>query len=120
MIMAAALSFSVKAEWSYVANTDSFTAYLDFSTLRKTPNGFRVWDLHNYNTRPSGGALSVSGLIECDCKEERIKTLQESHYSGIMGHGEVLKSSNTAGQWEYAMPESIAEALLKAVCGRKR
>jgi hypothetical protein len=122
-LIAAVISFSAQAEWSYVGTSSngSLTAYMDFSTLRKTANGYRVWDLHDYKAPPKmTGALSMSGLNEYDCKQERSRILQETHYSGPMGRGEVLRTISGPSDWSYVIPGSVGESSMEIVCGRKR
>ena len=113
------MSTAGQAEWSYIgSSTHGTDEYIDFSTIRKTPNGYRVWGIHDYKTRHRDGNLSNKWISEYDCKDERVRSLQEMHYSGHMGEGEIMYSSRTPGNWQYVSPESMGAIDHKLVCGR--
>ena len=111
------------AEWVIVGSapggSDAFTHYIDPATLRKTPNGRRVWTLNDYEqpqTDRSGSYRSTLLVNEFDCAGERSRFLQGSAFSGQMGAGSVVGFDNSPGQWSIVAPGSIGDITLKAVC----
>ncbi len=107
------------AGWERLGETDSFTYYVDPTTLRKTPNGRRVWTMQSFGSpqRDEGG-IYQSGklLVEFDCAGERTRRLEVIFYSGPMGEGLVGIQSSSASQWRFASPGSVGDIELKAVC----
>ena len=58
------------------------------------------------------GKGGVKYLVECDCKERRIRTLSQSGtVDGVTG-----SNQRTPTSWEFATPESKASAVLGWVC----
>jgi hypothetical protein len=112
-------AFGVRAEWDRVGTSVSGnTFYLDFSTIKKTAVGYRVWELVNFTEREYG-AYSSKTLWEYDCNEERLRSLQTSELSEPMGEGAVVDGKTSPSQWHYVEPQSAGETLLKIVCSRK-
>ena len=118
----AVFSTSVLAEWTEVDGNGDFTAYADRSTIRKSGNRVKMWDLTDFKvvkTVQGKSRLSGASQQEYDCKEETIKVLTFIWYSKNMGVGEVVYSSGTMHEEPIPMsPSSIGEALFKVACGK--
>jgi hypothetical protein len=111
-------AFGVQAEWVFFTkNVSGSTYYVDFSTIKKTAVGYRVWELVNYAKRKNG-IYSLENLIEYDCSEERSRFLKTSYFSEPMGEGTIVLIDSSPAPWSYVSPQSASETLLKAVCSR--
>lgn len=114
-----AVSGGAWAQWVKVSETDSGTViYVDPSTIRKNGNLRRYWGLHDLARADKDGDLSLRGLVEVDCKEERRRSLQEDWFRGPMGSGERSGGSNRLGEWTYVAPGTSGETVMKFVCSR--
>jgi hypothetical protein len=79
----------------------------------------RAWVLINMKTDAkvsSGNRRSVRMLWSIDCAEQRFRRLTFSAHRGAMGNGRVTASDNRETNWEYAPPDSGAEATIKFAC----
>lgn len=125
MVLLAVVSNSAIAEWVAVGNDTnrSYTAYIDFSTIRINGDKVKMWELRDFNSaqESSGGKpyLSLMVQIEYDCKEEQVRDLYFSEHSGNMREGEVVNSSSKHSKWQPVSPESIGEAMWKVACGKQ-
>ena len=112
------VSVSAWADWEKVTETDSIVQYIDPTTIRKNGSLRRVWTLTDMKVRDPVGALSLRGLAEFDCKEERMKTLSLSSHSGPMATGQTLSDFEPEGKGSYIAPRTVDEAVLRRVCSR--
>ena len=113
---------AASAEWTRVGATDGYFVYVDRATIRRNGNLVKMWDLRDYKTlRTVAGDsyLSSKTQWEFDCKEERLRVLAFSWYSGQMGHGIGIFSNSDTQKWEPTTPESMGEILWKIACGKK-
>lgn len=110
------------ADWIAIARTDTLTQYVDLESIRKG-TVLRIWALRDYDTvvvdNYGDRYLSVKTLNEIDCKDWRDRTLYILLYSDNMGKGNIVYSTSSIGDWSFAVPGSIGEAILKAACGKK-
>ena len=116
-------STSAMAEWTVVGGNDDQTTYADLSTIRKSGDKVKMWDLLNYKVAKTSAAgklvLSSVDQDEYDCKEEISRTLTFSFYSKNMGAGEVVHNSgNLHEEPEPILPGSVAATLFKVACGK--
>jgi hypothetical protein len=115
LLLAVLVSTVAQAEWSYVTEN----IYLDYSTIKKTKNGYRAWRLSDYTKVNELGA-SAKILYEYNCIEERSRILQMHTYSGHMGKGRIVVTDDLIEKWEYVIPGSVGEFILKMVCNRAK
>ena len=77
----------------------------------------------NFNTAQTAAGvsfLSSKSLLEADCKEERVRDLAYSWFSGKMGSGNVVHTDSASTmKWIPIEPESIGETLWKIACGKQ-
>jgi hypothetical protein len=113
------------AEWVRIGSWDGgkdggkATFYIDPATVRKTANGRRAWSMRSHEQPFAVGFTShqsAKTLDEFDCAGERYRKLQSSWYSGPMGTGQSVWSSDEPDRWTVVIPESIAEIQLQAAC----
>lgn len=104
------------AEWVKYDENDDMVYYYDPTTIKKSGQFRRVWTIQDLKQRHKDGALSMLGLRENDCKEERTRYLSVSGHSERMARGKVLGIENVAGKWAYIAPGTIGAAVMKIVC----
>ena len=106
------------AEWVRLSQTDGTVLYVDFTTLRANGDTRRVWTLQDLKQRESNGEMSMRGLHEYDCQQERWRTLQISAHSEPMARGKTLWTYSSPSKWEYIPPGTPAETILEIICGK--
>ena len=115
-------STSVLAEWTDVGSSDNSTGYADFSTIRKSGNKVKIWNLIDFKvvqTTDGKRYLSTTAQNEYDCKEETWRNLAFIWYSKNMEQGEVVYSSGTVHEEPRPMPpNSGAKVFSSSVCGK--
>jgi hypothetical protein len=112
--------FSVQAEWTKYAEVEVATGYMDLSTIKKTSNGYRVWQITDIKEINNGGEASMKSLTEYDCQDEKLRKLQITGYSGHMGNGKITRREDIPSRWNYIAPESVGASGFELVCGKKR
>ena len=113
---------AASAEWTIAGLSDIDIRYVDRATIRRNGNFVKMWDLSDYKavqTNAGYSYLSSKTQWEFDCKEERLRVLAFSWYSGQMGHGIGIFSNSDTQKWEPSTPESMGEILGKIECGKQ-
>lgn len=123
----AVFSTSAMAEWTSVGGNDTTVNYADRSTIRKSGNKVKMWDLIDFKVvkiskndeNDDVHYLSMATQFEYDCKEETAKILTFNWYSKNMGAGEVVNFSGALHEEPVPIsPSSIIEVLFKLACGK--
>jgi hypothetical protein len=121
ILMGLLLAQPVWAGWRKIDGDASLTFYVDYATLRKTDKVRRMWALINYETpqqperdRPEFKSEKV--LYEYDCANDQLRTLAVVGYAEAMGTGDIAHKVNGPGKWNYSVPQSFGESLLKTAC----
>jgi len=105
--------------WVLVSGTGSASEYIDFSTLSRNGNVVTAWVLGDLaESRPFKGRYfqSIKTQVEFDCAGSRFRQTHATLYSGPMGSGSVLESDYVSNRWEPAVPQSVGQTKLRAVC----
>ena len=114
---------AASAEWTSVGASAEYIAYVDKGTIRRNGNFVKMWDMSDYKTVQTVAGdsfLSTKRQSEYDCKEEKIRTLAFTWFSGQMGNGKVVyNTSETSIKWDPIAPGSAGETLWKIACGKK-
>jgi len=122
-LMLLATAGAASAEWTIAGGNDNYIIYVDRATIRRNGNLVKMWSLKDLKTlRKIGDGesyLSDKGQHEYDCKEEKMRLLAFTYFSGQMGSGKVVLSDSDPGKWSPIEPGSVAEALWKIACGKK-
>lgn len=94
--------------------------YVDPTTIKKSGNFRRAWQLTNYTGEISEKSAnhSLVGLWEYDCIEERNRVLQTTSYVGRMGTGQTNGTSSASTKWDYTVPRTVIESTMKFVCSQ--
>lgn len=105
--------------WVLVSRNVSDTeVYVDPATIRREGRLRRYWDLTNYPSARSNGALSGRYLMEIDCQEQRSRILQSATFTGAMLGGTLISRSNNPGSWDYVAPRTQGAEVMRYVCER--
>jgi len=124
-LMLMAVSAGAMAEWTKIGGTDDFDEYADLSTIRKSGNTAKMWELRDFKkaqTSTSNGKSYLSDMTrrEYDCNEEKYNLLSLYQYSGNMRNGDiVLSGENSDSRWTSIPPGSMVETTFKIACGAK-
>ena len=110
-----------QAEWESISMSSdaTFAEYINRASTRKTPHGYKVWELLDFKTLQQGVVghfRSIKLLEEYDCTRKRGRTLSAVWYSGQMGTGTVADNGSVARFWEAIVPDSTGEIMFNAVC----
>ena len=114
----------VYAEWVLTSGNDDagLTVYVDPATISRKGNLAKMWQLHDYKTVQTvagDSLLSIKRYNEYDCTEERTRMLGYTWFSGNMGNGNVVYSTNDVQPWEPVVSRSIDRSLWKVACSKK-
>jgi len=127
MLILAAFSSGVMAEWVIVTGNDKFTLYADPATRRQSGSKIKIWELSDLKTKQFVNALSLSpetylsirAQVEYDCKEEQLRHIFSSAHSDNMSRGEIVRTWPKSSEWQPVAPGTIAEIMWKNVCSMK-
>ena len=119
----AVFSTNVLAEWTRVGGNDIYDTYADLSTIRKSGNKVKMWNLYDLRVAEKSydgtRYLSSSNQREYDCKEETERLLTFILYSKNMGAGEVVYSSgNVHDEFQPISPGSMGKSFFILACGK--
>jgi hypothetical protein len=120
-ISSSSIAFA-QANWVVVSDTDHMIYHIDTQSIKKSGQFAKVWSLIEYKTPKQNGyflAKSVLSLEEYDCKEDRIRTLSQTQYTGSMGQGDKYSIDLSNEKWGYIAPNTISDSIEKFVCKKK-
>jgi len=93
--------------------------YADPDTLKIDGQIRQIVELHDLKAPDKvRGHRSTRVVTEYDCKEARIRLLQEEYFSGQMGAGERLGGNSEATDWFSLAHGTRGWNLMKFVCSR--
>lgn len=121
-LMLLVVSGAASAEWTVAGENDSFTLYVDRTTIRRNGNFVKMWDLKDLKKAEVIGGkstLSIRGQQEFDCKEEKRRFLALTSFSGQMLSGAVNLTSDDMDKWSPVAPGSMGETMWKIACGKE-
>ena len=108
-------------DWAKAGETDGYVYYADHASIKKADEIVTMSDLFDYKTaRTEGGgapALSKKTDRGYDCQNQKGQAIKTTWYSGRMGTGSVVRSSNDSDQLTPVMAGSATAALIKIACG---
>ena len=113
------------AEWELIGTTDDEEVYIDMDTLRisndlRMDNSLRrVWTLTNRSKKGRQGEMSLRILREIDCKQERIRVLSMTGFTGAMSNGSSLPTYRGDNDpWDYIAPKTFAHYFYLKACAK--
>jgi len=95
ILLLAVVSSSAMAEWVKVSEDKLVTAYADPTTIRKLGDKVKMWALWDYSTAQEGDSkpyMSVRIQNEYNCKEETVRQIYATTFSGNMAEGNTINS----------------------------
>lgn len=114
-----AASGTACAQWVMVTEGESGNKlYVDPNTIKKRGDLRRYWQLYDLAKADKNGNLSYRSVIETDCKEERMRVLEEDIFRGPMASGEISGSSWSPTEWRYIAPGTTGVVITKFVCSQ--
>ena len=121
-LMLTIASSSSMAEWVHVAKDkkETFAAYADPATIRKTDNIVRMWVLIDYKTvqmNASKSYMSKLGVRKYDCKAKQSMAPIKTLHSKNMGVGKYVGIIGSRS-WLPIPPGTITELFWKLACGK--
>ena len=91
---------------------------MDYERTRKHDGYVYYWYLSDYLKPNKSGHLSGKIYNQVDCKLFRYKGLSGSFHKEPMGRDTGNSISAENPEWEYPIPYSIGETVLKQACSR--
>jgi hypothetical protein len=109
------------ADWTGVGSANEiYAAYADRDSIRRqgglaTMHG--LYDFRRQDFTPAGrGLYSTAVLREYDCAGRRVRLLSSIDFSGHMGEGSPVSTSDRPGRWEAVLEGGIDDAYLRVAC----
>jgi len=114
------------AEWELSGRADTFTHYIDISSIRRDGVMAKMWIMNDYFVMQTAVAgkkyKSDKSLMVFNCAEETVELLSGVAYSGSMGEGNVVLSGTTKEidlAWQPIVPGTVLEVMWRVACGKK-
>ena len=120
------MSTAASADWVKInglADT-SPEKFIDTNAIRQSgPMNTmrRVWELTHLARGASDKVLSTKNYMEYDCKDRRVRVLEESNFSEYWAQGENLTATgqdNKPANWSDIGKGGISETIFNRVCPR--
>ena len=115
---------SALAEWLKIKGSaaSSVEKFIDTETIRQTgPMNTmrRVWEIKHLAERAPNKALAIKSYMEYDCRDHRVRVLEESSFTEYWAQGEKLALTVYDSQlatWNAIGKRSVSESIFKRVC----
>ena len=112
------LAGSACADWEKYSSSDGDEFFFDPSTVRKSGNFSKVWEIINLPSTKDG-VYSYRMRTEYDCFNEKFRFLYSSTHTKKFGGGETLESSSVPDKhWSEIPPNSSSRILHAIVCAK--
>ena len=123
-LLLAFVSATVSADWVKIGGpaTAASEKFIDTAAIRQTgPMNTmrRVWELSNLAKPAANKTLSIKSHVEYDCKDRRVRILEESNFSEPWARGENLTSAtldSPPGKWIGIRKGSVIATIFNRVC----
>lgn len=113
-------SASAMEKWTQITDNESDTVFTDISSVSKSGNKVKMWNLLNLKKNVGDNYSSLKSLQEYDCKENKSRVISYTTYSAKMGNGNVVKSNTTTHDWLPVKPGGRTALLWKTACTNKK
>jgi hypothetical protein len=118
----ALFSGNASAEWTAVGTANNiYAAFADKDSIRRNGGVVTMHGLYDFRRQdftPEGrGLYSTAVLREYDCEGRRVRLMSAIDFSGHMGEGMAVSTSNTPRRWEAVVAGGIDEAYWQVACG---
>jgi hypothetical protein len=121
----AAAATSAPQDWKLLgtsAANGGMDVYVSRSTIRRSGSLAKMADLWDFKTRhefEGNPFLSARNHYEYDCAKSRRRMLGTTGFSGHMGQGTVVGSSDDVGAWEPVGTSGVLHDHWKVACTRQ-
>jgi hypothetical protein len=113
-----------QADWEKIdaAASDQIETFIDAKRIRQSgPMNTmrRVWEVSNLPQRLSNNALSIKTQLEYDCKDRRVRTLEEALFPEHFARGTPIAAKQEmvkTGDWLVINKASVTEVIFNRVC----
>ena len=117
-------SSALLADWTRISPDNGiYSAYADKESIRRQGDVVRMQGLYDFRRQdftPDGkGLYSTVVLREYDCGARRVRLLSAIDFSGAMGAGSAVSTSERPRRWEEVVAGGIDEHYLNVACGPK-
>ena len=118
------VSASASGDWVKIHGTAESPPekFIDATAIRQSgPMNTmrRVWEISNLARDASTNVLSIKNYVEYDCKDRRVRVLEESRFSEHWAKGEdltVTRNDTKVGDWSAIRRRSPIETIFNRVC----
>ena len=118
------VSATASADWVKIHGTADASPekFIDTDAIRQTgPMNTmrRVWEISNLSKAAHNTVLSIKSYVEYDCKDRRVRVLEESKFSEHWAQGENLTVAGNeikSGHWSAIGKGSVSETIFNRVC----
>lgn len=107
---------SFAGDWVAGGATDSIDQFVDYSSIEQNNDTRGAWLIHVINRDKRGIAYTLF-WAEHNCQSKKIRYMDYVHYDMS---GKIIESGNEPTSWGRAIPGSIGETALKAVCQKEK
>jgi len=120
-LLSACFCGTAAADWTEVGQANEiYAAFADRATVRRNGNLATMHGLYDFRRQdftPAGrGLYSTAVLREYDCAARRVRLLSSIDFSGHMGEGSPVSTSDRPGRWEQVHEGGIDHAYLRVAC----
>jgi hypothetical protein len=123
-VLLLSLAGTAWADWKKIreAGPLDHETFIDIATVRQSgpmATMRRVWELRNDREPAEGRAASTKTLVEYDCQNPRLRTLEETRFSAPWGSGQAsMPAPRESGgaAWRPIEPDSVEDRIFREVC----
>ncbi|CAN7309457.1 hypothetical protein LJR296_001475 [Cupriavidus necator] len=121
-IAGAALPAMAETKWKPISQTATHLIYVAESQPDEILPANSVWLMFSILDINSATTIKSSKMLfEGDCKNGRVRTLQEAHYRGDMGAGDVVNVGDRGlGTWRFPVPNTAETLVAQIVCPKRQ
>lgn len=123
VLLLAAASCGVRAEWEVAGDSEILTAYANPDTIRKNGAMAQMWTLADFKTvqdrTEADPFMSSKWHNEYDCEKARWRMLYASIHSEKMGNGSAFVVVEETQKWRLISLLSINNSMRKLACGNR-
>ena len=117
-------SGTAMADWTPVGQANEiYAAFADKATIHRNGSAATMHGLYDFRkqdfTLEGLGLYSTAVLREYDCAERKVRLLSAIDFSGHMGVGTPISTSNAPRRWEEIVAGGIDEAYWNVACNTK-
>jgi hypothetical protein len=117
-------SSGVLADWTAVGQANEiYAAFADKATIHRNGSVATMHGLYDFRRQdftPEGrGLYSTAVLREYDCAGRRVRLMSSIDFSGHMGAGTPVSTSNAPRRWEAIVAGGIDDEFWQTACSAK-